>query len=106
MTKKRWTTLIVLMLMSLACALSVWRLGAANPTTGTINPTSAPVSWTGTAVGGAYNGESTCVEGVNCDSFTLTVTGTPSDWSGKRVQVAMSWVVLAHDYDIYIHKGD
>jgi len=106
MTKKRWTMFSVLLLMSLACALSVWRLGAANPTTGTMSPTSAPVSWTGTAVGGAYNGESTCAEGVNCDTFTLTVTGTPGDWSGKRIQVAMSWVVLANDYDLYIHKND
>jgi len=45
-------------------------------------------------------------QGINCDTFTLTVTGTPADWSGKRIQVAMSWVVLANDYDLYIHKGD
>ncbi len=94
----------VLVLMSLGCGLSILRIRAASPTSGMISLTSPPVSWTGTAAGGAYNGEGTCVEGVNCDTFTLTVTGTPSDWAGKRIQVAMSWVVLANDYDIYIHK--
>ena len=103
---KRRTMFVGLLMMSLACAVSVWRLGAANPTSGTMGPSSSPVSWTGTAAGGAYNGEDTCVEGINCDTFTLTVTGTPSDWSGKRIQVAMSWVVLANDYDLYIHKND
>src|SRR5256714_4991815 len=104
MNKKRWVLCIVLLMLSLACGVSVWRLGAANPTSGSMSLNSPPVSWTGTAAGGAYNGEGTCVEGVNCDTFTLTVTGTPSEWAGKRIQVAMSWVVLANDYDIYIHK--
>src|SRR5689334_21435773 len=106
MTKQRWTISGLLLLMSLLCGVSVWRLGAANPTSGTISPTSPSISWTGTAAGGTYNGESTCVEAVNCDTFTLTVTGTPADWSGKRIQIAMSWIVLANDYDLYIHKGD
>ena len=106
MSKNRWTLSVVLLLMSLICGVSVWRLGAANPTSGTISLSSPPVSWTGTAAGGTYNGESTCVEGINCDTFTLTVTGTPAQWAGKRIQVAMSWVVLANDYDLYIHKGD
>src|ERR1700761_2072931 len=104
MTRKRRTLFIGLLLMSLACALSIWRVSAANPTSGTISLTSGPVSWTGTAAGGTYNGESTCVDGVNCDTFTLTVIGTPADWAGKRIQVAMSWLGLANDYDLYIHK--
>jgi hypothetical protein len=104
MSKKRWTLFVGLAVMSLLCAISILRIGAANPTTGTISVNSAPISWVGTAAGGTNNGEGTCVEGVNCDTFTLTVTGTPADWAGKRIQVAMSWVVLAHDYDLYIHK--
>src|SRR5689334_9515831 len=104
MNNKRWTAVSVLMIAAIACGVAVFRIGAANPTSGTMSPTSAPISWTGTAAGGTYNGESTCVDGVNCDTFTLTVTGTPSDWAGKRIQVAMSWLVLANDYDLYIHK--
>ena len=105
MSSRRWVLFTVLVGASLLCGLSIL-LRAANPTSGTISLNSGPVSWTGTAAGGTYNGESTCVEMVNCDTFTLTVLGTPTDWSGKRVQVAMSWVVLANDYDLYIHKGD
>ncbi|HJT81997.1 MAG TPA: hypothetical protein VJ719_12435, partial [Chthoniobacterales bacterium] len=106
MTKRRrWTTSVLLLLIGLACGVSVWRLGASNPTSGMMTPNSGSLSWTGTAVGGAYNGESTCVDGVNCDTFTLTVTGTPADWSGKRIRIAMSWLVLANDYDLYIHKN-
>ena len=106
MSKKRWTLVLVLVGLSLVCGLSTLRIRAANPTSGTIGPNSSPVSWTGTAAGGAYNGEGTCVEGVNCDTFTITLSGTPADWAGKRVQIDMSWVVLANDYDIYIHKTD
>ena len=92
--------------MSLVCALSMFQIRAASPTSGTMSLASSPLSWTGTAAGGTNNGEGTCVEGVNCDTFTLTVTGTPAQWSGKLIQVAMSWVVLANDYDLYIHKTD
>src|SRR6185436_8216540 len=98
MNTRRWTIFSVLLVLSLVCAVSVFHIGAANPTSGVIMPSSSPVSWTGTAAGGAYNGEGTCAEGVNCDTFTLTVSGTPADWAGKRIQIAMSWVVLANDY--------
>jgi hypothetical protein len=106
MSKSRWILLTTLAVMSFLCALSVWRLGAANPTSGAMLPNSIPLSWAGTAAGGTNNGEGTCVEGVNCDTFTLTISGTPADWAGKRIQVAMSWIVLANDYDLYIHKTD
>src|SRR5437763_12856032 len=85
---------------------AVFRRGAANPTASTISPGSAAVTWDGTAAGGTYNGESTCVDGVNCDTFTITVSGSPADWAGKKIDVTISWVVLANDYDLYIHKGD
>ena len=104
MNLKRWTLFGLLMLLSLACAISVMRLAAANPTAGSISPTSPKIAWTGTAAGGTSNGEATCVEGLNCDTFTLTVTGTPADWAGKRVEVMLTWLVLATDYDLYIHK--
>lgn len=103
MSLRRWILFTIFVAISLICGLSIF-LRAANPTSGTISLNSGQISWTGTAAGGTSNGESTCVEGVNCDTFTLTVLGTPADWSGKRVQVRMSWVVLANDYDLYIHK--
>ena len=50
-------------------------------------------------------GESTCVDGANCDTFTLTVGGAVSDYAGKVVKFAFSWTLPATDYDFYIHKG-
>jgi hypothetical protein len=35
----------------------------------------------------------------------LTVAGTPADWAGKKVQVLLTWVSGANEYDIYIHQG-
>jgi hypothetical protein len=80
---------------------------AANPASGTIAPT-GPVptftgTWTGTATGtGSANGEGTCVEGVNCDTFRLTVA--PGDYTGKFIAIKIQWTVAANDYDLYIHK--
>lgn len=105
MSKKRWTIFTGLMAVSLVSAVSIFRLGAASPSSGTITPASPPIAWTGTGAGGTSEGEATCVEGVNCDTFTLTLSGTPADWAGKRVQVDITWVLLASDYDLYIHKG-
>lgn len=105
MKKIRWVLAGSFFLGSLVCFTAVMRLGAASPASGTITPGSQPVTWTATAAGGASNGESTCVEGVNCDTFTLTVSGTPADWAGKKINVSISWVVAANDYDLFIHKG-
>jgi hypothetical protein len=77
----------------------------ANPGSGTLNPTGPDVTWQGTAVGGASNGEETCVEGVNCDTFLLTLSGTPGDWQNKSARITFSWATPI-DYDIYVHKGD
>ncbi|HEV3467768.1 MAG TPA: hypothetical protein VG148_00490 [Pyrinomonadaceae bacterium] len=96
--------MVVLTMAVAVCAVSVLYTRASNPASGTITPTSAPLSWEGTAVGGTASGEGTCVEGVNCDTFTLTVAGTPAEWAGKRIRVTFTWVVLANDYDLYIHK--
>lgn len=84
----------------------------ANPSAGTVSPT-GPVlpftgTWVGTAPGGVSpEGETTCVEGVTCEFFRLTLSGTPGDWVGKTVRVTISAAVnpTVTDYDVYIHKG-
>lgn len=77
----------------------------ATPASGTLNPGGPSVPWTGSAVGGASVDESTCVDGVNCDTFTLTLSGNPSDWAGKQAHIAVSWPNASDDYDIFVHKG-
>jgi len=80
-------------------------LSAAQPSSGTLTPASNPLTWSGSAPGGTSpEGETTCVDGVNCESFTLTLSGTPADWSGKRARVRLSWLLPATDYDMYVHK--
>lgn len=80
-------------------------LVASQPASGTLAPGGGSITFAGTALGGASpEAETTCVEGVNCDTFTLTVAGTPADWVGKNVRVSLSWLLPATDYDMYIHK--
>ena len=77
----------------------------ANPSSGTLNPTGPDLTWNGTAVGGASEGEATCVEGVNCDTFTLRLAGEVSDWENKAVRITFTWAGVADDYDVYVRKG-
>jgi hypothetical protein len=86
---------------------------ASSPSGGTINPTTAaPITWIGTGTGGGtlnspvgvIGPEDLCQEGISCDTFTLTVGGTPADWSGKLIRVKLEWLLPATDYDLYIHK--
>lgn len=69
-------------------------VNGANPASATVGPSAvAPVTWVGTSPGGASNGEGTCQEGINCETFTLTLTGSPSNWAGKYVRVNIGWLV-------------
>ncbi|MFN2475093.1 MAG: hypothetical protein ABR526_01965 [Chthoniobacterales bacterium] len=79
---------------------------AAAPASGTVNPTiNSSVTFVGTAPGsGSGGGEATCVDGVNCDVFTLTVSGQPADYVDKVITVTLDWTVPANDYDLVIHK--
>src|SRR5213593_4973161 len=84
------------------------RLHSAMPASGTLNPGGPAVNWVGTATGGGSLDESTCVEGVNCDSFALTLSGTPTNWTGLKARIVISAADPsgATDYDLYVHKGD
>lgn len=79
---------------------------AADPSSGTLSAAGAPVTWTGTLPGGAApDGPATCIEGTNCETYTLTLSGTPADWSGKLARVKIVWATPASDYDMYIYQG-
>lgn len=104
-------TLRVVLGCALLClsALATFVALAASPASGTISPTGPTLNWTGTASGAppTGGGESSCIEGTNCDSFKLTISGTPQDWiaAGKQVHVQITWVEPGTDYDLYVHKG-
>jgi hypothetical protein len=82
-------------------------LRSATPSAGTLNPSGPTINWVGTATGGSSLDESTCVEGVNCDTFTLTLSGTPAGWAGKKARIVISDADPSGvtDYDLYVHKG-
>jgi hypothetical protein len=82
----------------------------ATPSSGDVGPAPGGPSATWqqtmpTAGGGNVNMESSCVEGVTCETFTLTVDGAQVDWTGQKVQVALNWQSSGNEYDIYIHQG-
>src|ERR1700704_1949793 len=94
--------------VALAVALALaWSslTNAAAPSSGTLSLTSGPVSWDGfsSAAAASPDGEATCVEGTNCDTFTLTLA--PGDYRGKRVRYKASWTNQLNDYDVYVHLG-
>jgi len=120
-TRRPWSTRVTLRLFIAATFIialvvgilpALRRTSASSPAGGTISPTATtPVTWTGTGVGGGalnapvgIGGEDLCQEGINCDTFTLTVAGSPSDWSGKLIRIKIEWLLPVTDYDLYIHK--
>lgn len=79
---------------------------AAVPKSDTISPTGPTVTWTGDATGGSSPlGADTCTEGINCDTFKLTVGGVKADWAGKLIRVKIEWLSPSNDYDLSIRKG-
>jgi len=111
--RRHWFLFICVGFAVLLSATTFFRGRAANPTSGSLGP-GGPVApwdgkWDGVALAtGSTGGEDQCIDsdpGRNCDQFQLMVTGTPSDWIGKLIQVKVAWTNPAHDYDLYIHKG-
>src|SRR5207237_6969626 len=90
------------------CAALAWTLiaapgGAATPPSGTLDATHPSVSWTGSVTGFITGvGEVACVDGVSCDSFEVIVQ--PGDYTGKQLEVQVSWALGTFDYDLYVHR--
>ena len=104
--------MLLLMLIIVACSISFFRADASSPDHGSIAVTGPVAPFTGTWVGTGTGTppsatESTCIEGTNCDSFKLTIAGTPNDWisTSKQVHVEITWTSNSTDYDMYVHKG-
>src|SRR5213594_2745554 len=91
--------------VALTLAVTTAALGhAAVPSSGTLSSTSGPIAWDGPNTGGAApDGEPTCIEGTNCDTFTLKIAA--GTYTGQRVRFKVTWTVAANDYDVYVHQG-
>ena len=95
--------LFAALLAAAVLPLSVRSSGAATPSSGTLSPGSPSLTWTGALIGGANVDESTCNEGLTCDTFTLTLA--PGNYTGKRISIGITWLAPANDYDLYVHRG-
>src|SRR4051812_19544537 len=86
-----------------AVVATVAILPAASPTSGTLTA-GTTVQWNGTAGVSAApaEGELTCVDGTNCDVFTLKVPA--GNYVGKRVRFKVSWGNEAKAIDVYVDR--
>lgn len=91
-----------LLLAALSLAATAF---AANPNQGSLNPAStAALQWVGDALGGpAITTETACQDGINCDVFTIHLSGSAEDYAGKQLIVTITFSMLS-DYDLYVHK--
>ena len=81
--------------------ISLPGLLASTPSSGTLQA-GGKLEWDGfTLVAASPEGEATCVEGINCDTFTVTIA--PGDYTGKRVRFRVTWGNQLNDYDVYVH---
>src|SRR5437660_7023074 len=80
--------------IGLLCLVPLPSTRAQNPSSGTVGPAPGGPSagWDQTIItpGGGVNTEAACVDGVNCEVFTLTVSGAVSDWACQKVQVRLT----------------
>src|SRR5438105_491750 len=99
------STLFLLCGIGLFCAIPLLSTHAQNPSSGTVSPTGTSTAWDQTVItpGGGVNTEMACVDGVNCEVFNLTVAA--GDWTGKKVEVRLTWQSSGNEYDLYIRKG-
>ncbi len=92
-----------ILLVGLGVLISPCVSKATNPTGGTLTPlTGAPLTFVGTAPGTGADSEPDGIEGVNKDTYVLTVA--PGDYTGKLISIALSWTVAANDRDLYVFK--
>ncbi len=102
-------TLFLISSIALFCLTPLIGTRAQNPSSGTVGPApggpSATWQGTATAPGGGVNTEAACIDGVNCEVYTLTVAGTQAGWVGQKVQVLLTWASSLNEYDIWIHQG-
>ncbi len=96
----------VVLAVAIFCLGTSWSL-ASTPSGGTLNPKNGSVAnWSGSGVAGATTDETTCVDGVDCDVFTITLNGSPSNYKGLVLAISISHQLTTNDYDLVVHKGD
>ena len=89
--------------LSLAVSLLPCASKGTNPPSGSLSTTTTtPLTFVGTAPGTAADSEPDGIEGVNKDTYVLTVL--PGIYTGKLISVTLSWTNPANDRDLYVFK--
>jgi uncharacterized repeat protein (TIGR01451 family) len=111
---RRWSALVGSVVIAASMFAPV--TGAATPASGTVSPTSPTVSWEGPAqtANTAGPSDAECSAPANaplpggfCDDFSLTVTVPSGYWDmhAGGVQVDLTGVPPAEDFDLYVYDG-
>ncbi|MFN2532106.1 MAG: sialidase family protein [Pyrinomonadaceae bacterium] len=107
--QRQWILAVTFCFVIAVCVIPLFPARAQNPSSGTVGPAPGGTSaaWDQTVItpGGGVNTEAACVDGVNCEVFTLSVAGTTSSWAGQKVRVQLNWQSSGNEYDIWVHKG-
>jgi hypothetical protein len=91
------------LLSSLAVLMLPSAGNATNPPAGSLSPTTTtPLTFVGTAPGTGADSEPDGIEGVNKDTYVLTIL--PGIYTGKLISVTLSWTNPANDRDLYVFK--
>src|SRR5882724_4903273 len=92
-------------LITMFCAL-VFPASASTPSSGTLGPVKGSSSaWAGSGIAGATTDETTCVDGTDCDVFSVTLAGSPSNYQGLILAISIAHSISLNDFDLYVHKG-
>src|SRR6267142_5668809 len=101
--KQRRPSLLAVLLIGLAFLALPLPSKATNPPSGSLSPmTATPLTFVGTAPGTGADSEPDGIDGVNKDTYVLTVL--PGLYTGKLISVTLSWTNPANDRDLYIFK--
>ncbi len=88
----------VMFLITMFCAL-VFPASASTPSSGTLGPVKGSSSaWAGSGIAGATTDETTCVDGTDCDVFTVTLTGSPTNYKGLILAISIAHSISLNDY--------
>ena len=86
---------IFLALAALCLATLVY---PATPASSSLNPVNgSSASWAGGGIAGATTDETTCVDGTDCDVYTITLTGSPANYKGLVLAISLSHQVKLND---------
>ena len=107
---------LALLVSVVLCSVLVPGAGAASPSSGTVSPSSPNAAWDGPAMTANTAGPSDAechappappLPGGFCDDFSLTVTVPSGFWDSHSggVQVDLTGVPPAEDFDLYVYDN-